>query len=154
MACAGVVASAGAQISMVFVTVKERSQAVGKSTFTYFGHSNQYTGSSVSGNPMEFANGASEDLTTIERGSNNSANVAYDTGNMPANSVDCCNSFVFTGADGTISRLTMASGVSSYRPGGTTSINFNSTQVQNGTNHANAFINSNNDILIFELRAD
>jgi hypothetical protein len=145
MACGGVIASAGAQISVAFVTVKERSQAVGKSTIVYHGHSGSYSGSSVSNNPMEFADGTSSNLVLCE-GGNTSVSVGHSS--MPTNASDYCNTMCFTGSNG--SRETKAMSGVTYRPGGTDSLSF----TDGSSVVVNLFANSEDEVLIFELRAD
>lgn len=141
----GITSSAGAQISLAFVTVKERTQSVGKSTVTYHGHSSQYTGSSVSNNPMEFANGTSANLTTCEAG-NATVSIGYPS--LPSTAAEFCNTLSFTGSNGT--RETKAMSGVTYRPGGTTSMSF----ADGSSVVVNLFANSEDEVVIFELRAD
>ena len=142
---AGITSSAGAQISLAFVTVKERTQAVGKSTVTYHGHSSSYSGSSVSNNPMEFADGTSSNLTVCEAGN---ASVSVSHSSMPTSDSDYCNTMCFTGSNG--SRQTKAMSGVTYKPGGTNSLSF----TDGSSVVVNLFANSEDEVLIFELRAD
>ncbi len=144
----GITSSAGAQISLAFVTVKERTQLVGKSTVEYHGHSSQYTGSSVANNPMEFADGTSANLTTCEGGN---ASVSIGHASMPTNASDYCNTMCFTGSNGLRETKSMTSGLSvAYKPGGTNSLSF----TDGSGAIINLFENSEDEVLIFELRAD
>ena len=64
MACAGVVASAGAQLDFTVMTVASRTS--GKSTFFGFNNSTSTGGLSKSDNKLEFADGTRYECTVIE----------------------------------------------------------------------------------------
>jgi hypothetical protein len=66
MACAGVVASAGAQLDFTTFTVGTRNVTVGKSTVAYFGFNNSTSTGSLQNTTLEFANGTAYTCTVFE----------------------------------------------------------------------------------------
>ena len=66
MACAGVVASAGAQLDFTVMTVGSRNVTVGKSTNTHFGFDSSTSTGSLSNPTLEFASGTVYTCTRLE----------------------------------------------------------------------------------------
>jgi hypothetical protein len=66
MACAGVVASAGAQLDFTVMTVGTRNVTVGKSTNTYYGFDSGSSTGSLSNSTIEFGNGTAYSCIRIE----------------------------------------------------------------------------------------
>lgn len=66
MACAGVIASAGAQLDFTIMTVGSRTVSVGKSTVTYFGFNNGTSTGSLSKTSLETQGGNARTCTQIE----------------------------------------------------------------------------------------
>ena len=144
MACAGVVASAGAQIDLTFITVRDRSFTVSKTTHTAFGHSSSQSGSSLSKTTLEFADGSSDTCDTIEYSTLLTLSLARP--DHPSSRGDAFRRLVLTGSSGTINSHTLTD-ASVYT---TTSIQWTSVSSSN----AQALTESNDDVCIMELRAD
>ena len=66
MACAGVIASAGAQLDFTIMTVGSRTVSVGKSTLTFFGFNNSTSTGSLSKTSLETQGGNARTCTQIE----------------------------------------------------------------------------------------
>ena len=66
MACAGVIASAGAQLDFTVLTVGSGNVTVGKSTVTYFGFNNSTSTGSLSNTTLETQGGNARTCTQIE----------------------------------------------------------------------------------------
>ena len=66
MACAGVVASAGAQLDFAVMTVASRNVTVGKSTVTFFGFESTTSTGSLSNATLETQGGTARTCTRLE----------------------------------------------------------------------------------------
>jgi hypothetical protein len=66
MACAGVIASAGAQLDFTVMTVGTRNVTVGKNTYAYYGFDSSSSTGSLSNSTIEFADGTAYSCIRIE----------------------------------------------------------------------------------------
>tara|TARA_B100000424_G_C22850188_1_gene453424 strand:- start:171 stop:596 length:426 start_codon:yes stop_codon:yes gene_type:complete len=139
----GVTASAGAQIDLTFVSVRDRSFTVGKSTYTAHGHSSSQSGSSLSKTTLEFADASIDTCDTIEYST--LATLSFARPDHPSSRGDAFRRLVLTGSSGTINSHLLTDALT-YS---TTSISWTST-----ASNAQALTESNDDVCIMELRAD
>ena len=144
MACAGVIASAGAQIDLTFITVRDRSFSVGKTSYTAHGHSSSQSGSSLSKTALEFADASIDTCDTIEY--SGLLIIAFARPDHPSSRGDAFRRLVLTGSSGTINSHLLTD-ASTYT---TTSIQWSSVSSSN----AQALTESNDNVCIMELRAD
>ena len=141
MGCAGVVASAGAQIDLTFITVRDRSFTVSKTTHTAFGHSSSQSGSSLSKTTLEFADGSSDTCDTIE--SSTLTTLSFARPDHPSSRGDAFRRLVLTGSNGTINSHTL-----------TDATTYNTTSISWSTSNTGALTESNDNVCVLELRAD
>ena len=143
MACAGGIASAGAQIDLSFITVRDRTFTVGKATHTAHGHSSFQSGSSLSKTTLEFADGSSDTCDTIEYNSLLTLSLARP--DHPSDRGDAFKRLVLTGSSGTINSHLL-----------TDAHTFTTTTIQWSvtSSNAQAITESNDNVCIMELRAD
>ena len=140
----GVTASAGAQIDLTFVSVRDRSFTVGKTTHTAHGHSSSQSGSSLSKTTLEFADASIDTCDTIEYST--LASLSFARPDHPSSRGDAFRRLVLTGSNGTINSHTLTD-ATTYS---TTSISWSSVTSSN----AQAITESNDNVCIMELRAD
>tara|TARA_R100001126_G_scaffold102316_1_gene85856 strand:+ start:991 stop:1422 length:432 start_codon:yes stop_codon:yes gene_type:complete len=143
MACAGVVASAGAQIDFTLISVRDRTFTVGKTTHTAHGHSSSQSGSSLSKTALEFADGSSDTCDTIEYTTLSALSFARP--DHPSSRGDAFRRLVLTGSSGTINSHLL-----------TDAHTFTTTTIQWSvtSSNAQAITESNDNVCIMELRAD
>jgi len=137
----GITASAGAQIDLSFITVRDRSFTVGKTTYTAFGHSSSQSGSSLSKTTLEFADGSSDTCDTIE--SSTLATLSFARPDHPSSRGDAFRRLVLTGSNGTINSHTL-----------TDALTYSTTSISWSTINTGALTESNDNVCIMELRAD
>jgi len=137
----GITASAGAQIDLSFITVRDRSFTVGKTTYTAFGHSSSQSGSSLSKTTLEFADGSLDTCDTIE--SSTLATLSFARPDHPSSRGDAFRRLVLTGSNGTINSHTL-----------TDALTYSTTSISWSTINTGALTESNDNVCIMELRAD